>query len=107
LQHSFWYPRCFKRTRKTSLQMISLAAPSSGRAVEAIIWGIALRSTTNLMYQAMVRETKGTFNQIVYWSRLPAWKNQTLTPNPDAIYLMPFLNTKEVGPVVLEISAGR
>src|SRR5690242_20811133 len=55
-----------------------------------------------LMYQAMVR-TKGTFNQIVYWSRLPDWKNQTLTPNPDAIYLMPFINTKDVGPVVIEI----
>jgi hypothetical protein len=55
------------------------------------------------MYQAMVRETKGAFNQIVYWSRLPDWKNQTLTPNPDAIYLMPFFNTKDVGPVVLEI----
>jgi hypothetical protein len=56
-----------------------------------------------LMYQAMVREPKGAFNQIAYWSRLPDWKNQTLTPNPDAIYLMPFFNTKEVGPVVLEI----
>ena len=57
----------------------------------------------DLMYQAMVRETKGGFNQIVYWSRLPNWKNQTLTPNPDVIYLMPFINTKQVGPVVLEI----
>ena len=42
-------------------------------------------------------------NQIVYWSRLPDWKNQTLTPNPDVIYLMPFFNTKDVGPMVLEI----
>jgi len=72
------------------------------RAVEAVIWGMPAVNY-DLMYQAMVRETKGTFNQIVYWSRLPDWKNQTLTPNPDAIYLMPFLNTKEVGPVVLEI----
>jgi len=36
----------------------------------------------DLMYQAMVRETKGSFNQIVYWSRLPDWKNQTLTRTP-------------------------
>jgi hypothetical protein len=64
---------------------------------------VSTAANYDLMYQAMVRETKGTFNQIVYWSRLPDWKNQTLTPNPDAIYLMPFLNTKEVGPVVLEI----
>jgi len=36
-----------------------------------------------------------------YWSRLLDWKNQTLTPNPDAIYLMPFIDTAD-GPVVLE-----
>ena len=42
-------------------------------------------------------------NQVVYWSRLPDWKNQTLTPNPDVIYLMPFFDTKEVGPMVMEI----
>lgn len=72
------------------------------RAVEAVIWGMPAVNF-DLMYQAMVRETKGRFNQIVYWSRLPDWKNQTLTPNPDSIYFMPFINTKEVGPVVLEI----
>ena len=42
-------------------------------------------------------------NQIVYWSGLPDWKIQTLTPNPDVIYLKPFFNTKDVGPMVLEI----
>src|SRR3712207_9337571 len=31
------------------------------------------------------------------------WKNQTLTPNPSTIYLMPFVNTKGAGPMVLEI----
>jgi len=72
------------------------------RAVEAVIWGMPAVNY-DLMVQAMVRETKGTFNQIVFWSRLPDWKNQTLTPNPDAIYLMPFINTKDVGPIVLEI----
>ena len=30
------------------------------------------------------------------------WRNQTLTPNPDTIYFMPFYNTKD-GPLVLEI----
>ena len=35
------------------------------------------------------------FNQVIYWSRLPDWKIQTLTPNPDAIYLTPFTNTAE------------
>jgi hypothetical protein len=72
------------------------------RAVEAVIWGMAAVNF-DLMYQAMVRNTGGSSNQIVYWSRLPDWKNQTLTPNPDSIYLMPFFNTKGVGAIVLEI----
>src|SRR4029079_12908941 len=37
------------------------------------------------------------------WSRLLDWKNQTLTPNPDAIYLMPFFDTAHVGPMVIDI----
>jgi hypothetical protein len=72
------------------------------RAVEAVIWGMPVVNY-DLMYQAMVNAAKGKFNEIVYWSRLPDWKNQTLTPNPDSIYLMPFINTKDVGPVVIEI----
>jgi hypothetical protein len=55
------------------------------------------------MYKEMADKLKGGYNQVVYWSGLLNWKNQTLTPNPDVIYLMPFFNTKEVGPVVLEI----
>src|SRR5580693_138034 len=74
------------------------------RAVEAVIWGMPVVNY-DLMYQAAVREAKADFNQVVYWSRLPDWKIQTLTPNPDSIYLMPFINTKDVGPVVLEIPA--
>jgi hypothetical protein len=74
------------------------------RAIEAVVWGMPAVNY-DLMYQAMARETKGTFNQIVYWSRLPDWKNQTLTPNPDSIYIMPFFNTKDAGPMVLEIPA--
>ena len=72
------------------------------RGMEAVIWGMPAVNY-QLMYEAMVRETTGGFNQIVYWSRLFDWKNQTLTPNPDSIYFMPFFNTKDVGPVVLEI----
>jgi hypothetical protein len=56
----------------------------------------------DLKYQAALK-LKAAFNQVVYWSRLPDWRNQTLTPNPDAIYLMPFYNTKDVGPIVVEI----
>jgi hypothetical protein len=72
------------------------------RAVEAVIWGMPAVNL-DLMLQAMIGSAKGEPNQIVYWSRLPDWKNQTLTPNPDVIYLMPFFNTKDAGPMVLEI----
>ncbi len=72
------------------------------RAIEAAIWGMPAVNY-HLMYQEMVRKCKGGFNQVLYWSSLLDWKNQTLTPNPDVIYLMPFFNTKDVGPVVLEI----
>ena len=74
------------------------------RVVESVVWGTPAVNF-DLMYQAMVRDAKAGegSNKIVYWSRLFDWKNQTLTPNPDSIYFMPFINTKEVGPVVLEI----
>ena len=72
------------------------------RAVEAVIWGMPAVNV-DLMLQAMIGSAQGKTNQIVYWSRLPDWKNQTLTPNPDVIYLMPFFNTKDAGPMVLEI----
>jgi hypothetical protein len=71
------------------------------RAVEAVIWGMPAVNY-DLMRQAAIHEAKGAENQIVYWSRLPSWKSQTLTPNPDAVYLMPFFNTR-AGPMVLEI----
>jgi hypothetical protein len=72
------------------------------RAVEAVIWGIPAVNF-DLMYQSHVRDAKGAINQISYWSRIPNWKNQTLTPNPDTIYLIPFFSTKDVGPLVIEI----
>ena len=72
------------------------------RAIEAVIWGMPAVNR-DLMYQAMLRETKAKDNQMLYWSRLLDWKNQTLTPNTDVIYLTPHFDTKEVGPVVMEI----
>jgi hypothetical protein len=70
------------------------------RAVEAVIWGMPAVNT-DLMYQATLKLGGGS-SQIVYWSRLLDWRNQTLTPNPDVIYLMAFFNTKD-GPIVIEI----
>src|SRR5579871_1007919 len=75
---------------------------AQNRAVQAVIWGMPAVNY-ELMFQAVLSQVHGNFNQIVFWSRPPDWKNQTLTPNPNAIYLMPFINTKDVGPMVLEI----
>jgi hypothetical protein len=74
------------------------------RAVEAVIWGTPAVNFDR-MYQAVTRDAKAGegSNKVVYWSRLFDWKNQTLTPNPDSIYFMPFFNTKDAGPMVLEI----
>jgi hypothetical protein len=72
------------------------------RAFDAVVWGMPA-ANYQLMYQEMVDKVKGGHNQVLYWSRLLDWKNQTLTPNPDVIYLMPFFNTQDTGPIVLEI----
>jgi hypothetical protein len=71
------------------------------RAVEVIIWGMPAVNA-ELMFQAM-KDTNADFDQVVYWSRPLSWKNQTLTPNPDTIYVFPFFNTKDIGPMVLEM----
>jgi hypothetical protein len=90
-------------THAQDLSAVDLARRAvERRAVEAVIWGMPAVNL-DLMLQAMIGSAKGKPNQVVYWSRLPDWKNQTLTPNPDVIYLMPFFNTKDVGPMVLEI----
>ncbi len=72
------------------------------RAVEAVIWGMPAVNA-DLMLQEMLSKTSGKVNQILYWSRPADQKNQTLTPNPDATYFMTFFNTKDVGPVVIEV----
>jgi hypothetical protein len=70
------------------------------RAVEAVIWGMPAVNYERML-QA-VTANGGKLNQVVYWSRPVNSKNQTLTPNPDTIYLNPFYDTSK-GPVVVEI----
>jgi hypothetical protein len=72
------------------------------RGVEAVIWGIPAVYYT-LLVEAGVKRLGGGFNDVLFWSGLAGWKNQTLTPNADCIYFLPFINTSDVGPVVLEI----
>jgi hypothetical protein len=71
------------------------------RAIEAVNWGLPAVNYDR-MHHALLG-VKGAPNQIAIWSGLANWKNQTLTPSPDIVYVMPFLNTRETGPLVLEI----
>lgn len=70
------------------------------RAVEAVIWGMPAVNYERMLGAAIANGAKA--NQVVYWSRPVNWKNQTLTPDPDTIYLNPFYDTTN-GPVVVEI----
>lgn len=72
------------------------------RAINAVIWGMPAVNS-ELMHKSLLK-AKGDYNQVVYWSGLLNDKNQTLTPNPDVIYVNPFYDTRK-GPVVLEIPA--
>jgi len=74
------------------------------RAVEAVIWGMPAVNY-DLMRQQMLTKTNGKVGQVIYWGRPLDSKNQTLTPNPDALYFMTFFDTKD-GPVVLDLPPG-
>lgn len=69
-------------------------------AFNAVIWGMPAVNS-ELMHQSLMG-AKGDYNQVIYWSGLINDKNQTLTPNPDVIYINPMYDTRK-GPVVLEI----
>ncbi|QJE98823.1 DUF1254 domain-containing protein [Luteolibacter luteus] len=79
--------------------IVNNGAPAR-RATEAVIWGIPLVNYDRMLQAAI--ENGGAPNQVIYWSQPVNSKNQTLTPNPDTIYLNPFYDTRK-GPVVLEI----
>lgn len=70
------------------------------QAIDAMIWGMPAVNF-QLMLDAF-EKMQGGPNQVAYWSKPLNWKNQTLTPNPETIYFMPFYDTRN-GPVVLDI----
>jgi hypothetical protein len=74
------------------------------RAFEAVVWGMSAVNT-DLMREQMLTKTAGKVNQFIYWGRPLDHRNQTLTPNPDAIYFMTFFDTKD-GPILLEVPPG-
>lgn len=71
------------------------------RALQSVIWGVPAVNY-EMMYQAFVR-AGGFHNQIAYSNQPGHWKNQLITPNADAVFVLPFFNTEISGPVVLEI----
>lgn len=73
------------------------------KAVQAVVWGIPVVNY-DLMRQEMLTKTPGRVGQVIYWGRPLDWRNQTLTPNPDALYFMTFFTTED-GPVVLDLPA--
>src|SRR5262245_58987356 len=75
------------------------------RAVEAVIWGMSAVNT-DLMRQEMLTKTPGKVNQFIYWGRPLDYRNQTLTPNPDTLYFLAFVDIRDVGPLVLEVPPG-
>ncbi|MEV0247649.1 DUF1254 domain-containing protein [Nocardia sp. NPDC050712] len=72
------------------------------RAVEAAVWGMA---AVNYEVMRSVLAPHGKV-EFLYWSKLVDWRNQTLTPNPDLIYYMAFIDPGRDGPIVLEIPPG-
>jgi hypothetical protein len=72
------------------------------RAVDAAIWGMPLVSLDALR-QAYYRDGKAKNGDIIWWPKGSTWKNQSLTPNTSLRYLYVFFNTKDDGPVVLDL----
>jgi hypothetical protein len=75
------------------------------RAVDAVIWGQPIVSF-DAMRQAYLRDGKAKYNDIIRWPKRSGWKNQSLTVNTSVRYIYFFFNSKEDGPVVLELPAG-
>ncbi len=72
------------------------------RAVDAVIWGLPLVGE-DAVKQAAFRDGKASYNDIVWWPKGGSWKNQSPTPNVNARYMYFFINTKQDGPVVVEL----
>jgi hypothetical protein len=72
------------------------------RAVDAVIWGLPLVGEYAVK-QAAFRDGKANYNDIVWWPKGGGWKNQSPTPNVNTRYMYFFINTRQDGPVVVEL----
>ena len=75
------------------------------RAMEAAVWGMPLINF-DAMRQALFRDVNCDYNDILYQSRVADWKFQVPTPNSVTPYVMFFINTKQDGPMVVEVPPG-
>jgi hypothetical protein len=91
-----------KRATKTFTSAQLAERAIHRRAVEAVIWGMPAVNY-ELMFREMAVKLKGGFNQILLLATAPRLEEPDPYTKPDVIYLMPFFNTKDVGPMVLEI----
>jgi len=66
------------------------------------VWGMAAVNF-EVMRSTLAADAR---NEFVFWSQLLDWRNQTLTPNPDLIYYMAFLDVGVDGPMVIDIPPG-
>jgi hypothetical protein len=94
-------PSAVRETTKDSRAESVVERHIHRSAVQGVIWGIAAVNY-DLMLQEMLAKTSAKQNEVVYWSRPMNWKNQTLTPNPDALYFMIFFDTRN-GPIVIDV----
>jgi hypothetical protein len=74
------------------------------RAVDAAIWGVPTVSFDS-MRQAYFRDARAKYNDVIWWPNGAGWKNQSLTVNTSVRYIYFFFNTKNDGPVVLDLPA--
>jgi hypothetical protein len=72
------------------------------RAVEVAYWGMP---TVNIwaMREAFERDADAGPNAVTYFSKPMDWRLQVTTPNNSTLYIFSFWNTKEDGPIVVEV----
>ena len=89
-------------TTFTSEQLVSRTVYR--RAVDAVIWGVPA-VTLDMMRQAYFRDAKASYNDIIWWPKGAGWQNQSLDVDTSVRYLYIFSNTKDDGPIVLDLPA--
>jgi hypothetical protein len=77
----------------------SRSPPRQPACWNAALWGMPIVSLDALR-QAYFRDGTAKY---IWWPKGSTWKNQSLTPNTSLRYLYVFFNTKNDGPVVLDL----